>query len=315
MSRFLQVTDELRDLHGELSRLERVIADNPEAESLTIDLQSLSKRQRRLETEFSQLAAKGAIDVVRYRLVPTAEDRVPLRAMTRALDRFQATVSTIFAAKKKMESRGQRARLSQEVNAASGFDFGYSFAGSLGIVLTLPQDRVLFGDSALDEAMAAFFSGASATSREEVIAIAHEHGVSSVRRLYEWSAAHADFSMAADINWLRSSETRKRLQVAPPSLRKLKAIIEETSETTDEPLTLVARLPGLDTENRTFHMVASDERDIEGRWSEHFSYDPSYVLDMPYEADLVKRTKVHFAFDKEETEWLLVALRRPQSDL
>src|SRR5262249_11755743 len=101
-------------------------------------------------------------------------------------------------------------------------------------------------------------------------------------------------------------------QVAPHSLRNLKGIIEETSETTDEPLTLVARLPGLDTENRTFHLVADDQQDIEGRWSERFSYDPSYVLDMLYEADLIKRTKVHFAFEKEETEWLLERLQRSE---
>ena len=166
---------------------------------------------------------------------------------------------------------------------------------------------MLIDNSDLDYAIAAFFNAADSGTREEIVEFARKYGVSSVRRLYEWSSAHADFDLAADINFTRGSSSRTRLQVAPRALRRLKLMIEETSETTDHPQVAIGRLAGLDTDKRSFHLVVGGD-DIEGIWADTFVYNSSYLLDQTYMAGLTKRVKVHYALEKEEIIWLLKSL-------
>lgn len=306
MSRLFEVRDELRDLNAELARLERAVAADPDEDVLELDVASLSKRKRRLEEEFRTLAGSLGLDAVRYRLIPEGTDSVPLRALTKALDRFQEAITTFYDAK--VSGIKQRGKIGPDARLGSSFDFAYSFSGSLGVVLTVPQERVLF-DSALDKSITDFFAATQANTREQVVAIAHEYGVPAVRRLYEWSAAHADFGMSVDINWLRSKESVGRVEAAPEMLRHLKEIIAETSEVTDTPHRVIGMLHGLDTARREFHLRVVDA-DIQGVWSAHFTYLKEFALDEVYEAELIESKKVHFAIEREETKWFLLSLKK-----
>lgn len=306
MSKLLQLTDELRDVHAEIARLESVISRYPESRALQIDFQSLSKKRRYLEAEFNSLADRQDLDVMRYRLMPQSGQSVPLRALAQVLGGFQSAISTIYDAVK--SGPKQRAKLSADVYAESEFAFGYTFSGSLGIVLTVPNTRMLIDRSELDMAVAAFFEATESSSREEIVEFAKKYGVASVRRIYDWSAAHSDFDIAADINVVRGASTRSRLQVAPRTLRQLKQMIEETSDLADDPHEIVGRLAGLDVDKRTFHLVAPGGDDVEGRWSSDYVHNHKHLLDLSYAAKLTKRTKIHYALEKEETVWLLDAL-------
>lgn len=306
MSKLIHLADQLRDIHAEIARLESVVARHPASKSLQIDFQSMSKRRQNLEAEFGALADRQDLDVMRYRFLPESSSAIPLRALTKALDRFQLAVSTIYDAVKTGPKR--RPKLSAETFSESGFDFGYTFSGSLGVVLTVPNERMLLDRSKFDMAVEAFFSAAESTSRKEVIAFAKAYGVASVRRVYEWSAAHADFDIAADIHVTRGELSRSRMQVAPKALRHLKQIIEETSDLNDEPHEITGRLAGLDVDKKTFHLVALGGDDIEGKWSGGYTHDSAHVLDAIYVAALVKRTKVHYALEREEVDWLLGSL-------
>lgn len=306
MTRLFDVTDELRDVNAALARLEKVVGENPEEEVLLLDVGSLTKRKIKLEEEFRELAHSVGLDAFRYRLIPNNAGSVALRAMTKALDRFQEAITTFYDAR--INGPKMRSRFSAEIRELSSFDFAYSYAGSLGLVLTMPRERVLF-DSDLDQSVADFFSATQATSRDEVMVFAHQYGAPAVRRLYEWSAVHADFDLSVDINWLRGREAMKRVEAAPDALRRLKGIIEETSEETEERLTIAGMLHGLDDDDRTFHLTVLTG-DIKGEWARQFSYSPAFALSQIYEADLIKRTKVHYSIDREETRWYLVALRK-----
>ncbi len=303
MSMLLQLADQLRDVHAEISRIERVVATHQGSKALLIDFQSMDKRRRLLETEFNVLANNLELDVMRYRLLPESGRPISLRAVTRVLDRFQTAVSTVYDAIK--FGPKQKVKLSAEVLAESGLDFGYTYSGSLGVVLTVPNERMLIDRSKFDMAVVAFFEIAEAATRAEVIEFARKYGIASVRRIYDWSSAHADFNIAADINLMRSSASRERLQVAPSELRKLKGIIEETNDLEDEIHSMNARLAGLDVDKQTFHLVVDGGGDIEGKWADTFALDASHVLDKMYAAELVKRTKVYYALEREETDWLL----------
>lgn len=67
MSRLLDIFSELRETQSELSRIEQVIAQHPEFESLSLDLFSLEKRQRNLEAELRLVADQQQIESTTWR--------------------------------------------------------------------------------------------------------------------------------------------------------------------------------------------------------------------------------------------------------
>lgn len=307
MSRLLDVFDELRETQAELGRLEGVVAAHPEYESLVLDLMSIQKRQSLLQAEFQKLANEKHVDIVSYRIIPNSSARVPLRAMTATLDRFQAAISTVYDAVKNGVKK--RAKLSAEAASQSGFDFAYTFSGSLGVVLTVPNERLLFGESELDRAVEMFFSAAHATNREAIIEFARVAGISSVRRLYEWSKAHSTYDTSADIQLRRDVEIRRELAIETPDLALLQGIIEETSDVEEEDVVVSGNLVGLDTDLETFHVVVPQADDIQGGWAPEFHYALDIQLNARYQAFLTKKKITYYAYDKEETRWFLRGLR------
>jgi hypothetical protein len=308
MSRILDLFSEMREIEAELRRLEEAVAQHPQYESLTLDLLSLQKRQNQLRQEFEEVTNEQQVDVVNHLLQPGSHAKVSLRALTSTLDRFQAAISTTLDAVK--NGIKQRGRLAPGIAELSSFDFGYSFDGSVGIVLTIPNDRLLFGESDLDRAIELFFAAAKAESREQLLEFAKAAGIPAVRRLYEWSQAHTTNNVSADIQWRRKDAIRSRVTVEPPTLERLEEIIEETSDVSTEAVTVVGKLVGLDTALKTFHLESPGSEDVKGGWAEAFVYSRNFALDEIYKAELVKRSIVYYAYEREDTHWELVRLER-----
>lgn len=307
MSRLSDIIDELRETSAEIARLETVIADNPQFESLQIDLMSIQKRQRRLEEEFRVITNEKQIDVVNYRLIPAAEARVPVLSLTSALETFQWVVSTIFDALKNGPKK--RGRLDPAAAELSTFDFGYAGSGSLSVVLTIPNDRLIVGETLLDRSIAIFFEAANAENREQILELGRIAGVPSVRRLYEWSGSLVGHGVDAEIQWRRRDTIRSRFQVESPKLTRLREIIEETSETEETRVEVTGFLVGLDVDFQTFHIKITDAEDVQGKWSAEFVYNPDFVLQRRYHANLIKKSRTFYAYEKEETTWELMRLR------
>lgn len=308
MSRVLDLFSEMREIEAELRRLEETVAAHPQYESLALDLMSMQKRQSRLQEEFEKITNEKQIDVVNYRLQPGSDERVSLRALTSTLDRFQAAISTTFDAVK--NGIKQRGRLAPGITEQTSFDFGYSFSGSVGIVLTIPNDRLLLGESDLDMAVELFFAAARAQTREEILKFARSAGIPAVRRLYEWSEAHTFNGVSADVQWRRKDEIRARVTVEPATLKRLEEVIQETSDTTTEAVTVVGKLVGLDTALKSFHLEIPKTEDVRGDWSAEFVYSQDLALDEIYEASLLRNSIVYYAYDREDIKWELVSLQR-----
>lgn len=306
MSRIAEILDDLRENGAAIARLEANIAKNPDAKGLTLALDSLLKRRGLLEEQFEETTESNFVDIVNYRIIPENLERLPLRAVTGALDRFQAAISTIFDARKSGPKK--RARLSADVVAQTGFDFGYTYAGSLGVVLSIPNERLLIGESDLDAAVEMFFSATKSKNREEIIQFAEEAGIPSVRRLYEWSIAHSNYGLSASVEWRRKDEIRSHFEIEPTALIKLQEVIEETSEIDEDVVEITGILVGLDTTLKTFHLVVPDADDIKGYWSEEYAYSPNHVLNARYVVNMAKRSVVYYAYEKEEVSWSLISL-------
>ena len=87
-------------------------------------------------------------------------------AITKSLATFQELVTAIFDAFK--TSPKLRAKISAEIVAQSTLNFGYAYPGSLGFVLTMPNDRLLIGESELDRAFQTIFAMTKAEQSAEV---------------------------------------------------------------------------------------------------------------------------------------------------
>lgn len=306
MSRITEIIADLRENSAAIERLEGNIGKNPDAKGLTITMGSLLKRRSVLEGQFEEVTNRDFVDIVNYRIIPEDMERLPLRAVTGALDRFQAAVSTIFDALKTGPKK--RTRLSADVLAQTGFDFGYTYAGSLGVVLSIPNERLLLGESDLDVAVEMFFAATKTKSREEIVQFAERAGIPSVRRLYEWSIAHSNYGLSAAIEWRRKDDIRRQFEVEPAALATLQQVIEETSEVDEESVETTGVLVGLDTTLKTFHLLVPDAEDIKGSWSEDYSYSPEHVLNVRYVVKMTKKSVVYYAYEREEVSWSLISL-------
>jgi hypothetical protein len=206
-----------------------------------------------LETAFSQVAKLRHLDVCRYRLIPETGDNYPVLGLTRILGEFQELVTTVFDAIKTKKPK-MRARVAPDMAQLSSFDFGYVTPGSLAVVLTIPNDRLLLVESELDQAISSIFQMVKSTDAREIGAMAELVGVASIKKLYGLAEDHYKYALSADIAWERNTDTRKEVLVQPAEFEQLCARLDEKSEETREPITLTGRLVGLDVVLNIFHM-------------------------------------------------------------
>src|SRR5262249_8454239 len=226
-------------------------------------------RQEQLEKTFWQTAATQQLDVCRYRLIPEAGESYPILGLSKILAQFQQLVTTVFDAIKTKKPKA-RARIAPELVQLSSFEFGYVAPGSLEVVLTIPNDRLLLIESDLDQAMNTVFKMMKVSDAAEVGRLAEIVGVASIKKLYELSEDHFRYALSADIKWKRDTEIRGEILVQPAEFEALCARLAEKSEQTQEPITITGRLVGLDVELGTFHMTFPVGEDIKGRLAEMF---------------------------------------------
>ena len=180
MSVLLDIRDKLRDTHAAVVRMESELSANRDDEGLSLMLESLIQRQESLEAAFLEAACREQIEVCSYQLIREQNQTLPIAALARP-GTFQTWLTTVFDAIK--SGPKEKARPSIEMVQQTTLDFGYVFAGSLGIVFTVPNERLLFGESDLDLAVDAMFKMVHSRKREELVEFAHRFGMSAIGNL------------------------------------------------------------------------------------------------------------------------------------
>ena len=179
MSVLLDLRDRLQETHVAIARVEAAVVQHPDDETLALTIESLRQRHRELDIAFSEAANIEHVDICSYRLIADESDRFSVSAMTTTLSAFQSLVTVVYDALK--TGAKVRARPSAEIVEQSTFDFEYAYPGSLGFVLTMPNERLLIGESDLDQAISWIFKMMKAESTEEVARFARQVGVASIR--------------------------------------------------------------------------------------------------------------------------------------
>ena len=198
-------------------------------------------------------------------------------------------------------------RIGLEANAQTSFGFAYSFSGSVGFVLTLPNDQSTLFDTDLDEAMKVVFSMAKAPKPEQIAEYARKYGPGPIRALFNWANHHADFGMGADIEWRRNDDVRASVLIQYPELRELRDSIALTSDTRSKRIEVAGELVGVDVERRTFHFRVEEEN-----YTGSLSPEIRHAVEVPmrYTAVIDEETITKYSTDEEKTSRILISLRR-----
>lgn len=307
MSEVLNLVDLIRSTQAEIARVESAAATHGMDLGLELALASMQRRLDELEHQFANATAASEIDVCSYRLQNESSRRYPVGAIGRTFVTFQNWFSVLYDVAKRGEPR-KRANLSPESSQESAFDFGYAFAGSLGFVFTLQNEKPLLGDSLLDMAMSALMEFPRAESTAQISELAKKYGLAPVRLAYQWARAHADAGLNVDLKWQRKGEVRLELIAQLPDLKRLADLIASTSEFTVDTFDVYGELVGIDSVSQEFRIVADSKHEIKGRWHSSFVEPKPVTLHTYYTAKVEIHTRVHYATDAEDKTYLLMAL-------
>jgi len=311
MNRLLELRERLRDTSAAIARLERAVLEEPGAPSLMVIAESLRKRQSVLESEYAAEADALGVDICTYRIFGD-NDRQTLRALVQTLGDFQSLVSTVYDAVKSRVPK-IRARMSAEVVAETEFGFGYVSPGSVSVVLTIPNQRLLGIESELDESIAGIARMAKARDSTEVLEFAKKFGAASIRALYTWAHDHDELGLGAEIEWRRNQIIRNQLLTQQPEFRRLHETIARTSDETITDLEIDGTLVGADIPRKTFHMRLDNGEDIRGSFEDAISEKQRAELPKRYKAIIVKREQVKYSTEEHIVSYYLTKLESIES--
>lgn len=308
MNRVSEIQEKLLETNAAMAEVEKAIANDPKSLSLSAMMKSIEKRYQKLESDFMAAVDSLGVDVCAYRIFGE-EERPTLKALSSILGDFQTLVSTVYDAIKTTVPK-VRARISAEVVAETEFRFGYTFPGSVGVVLTIPNQRLLIGESHLDESLQVISKMAKVHDSPEVLEYAKRLGPASVRALYRWAYDHAESGLGVDIEWRRQQVIRTHLFAQQPELERLYQTIGMTSEERISELTVHADLVGVDVARRTFHVKLDTGEDIRGSLAKDINISEKQTVELPkrYKAHIIKTEKIYYSTEEEVTSYNLLNL-------
>jgi hypothetical protein len=309
MNKIIEIQEKILDTNQAIAEIEKAIASDPFSFSLSAMAKSLTKRYQQLEMAFQTEVSVLGVDICTYRIFGEEKERPTIKSLSSVLGDFQTLVSTVYDAIKSEMPRA-RARLSADVTSETEFRFGYTFPGSVGVVLTVPNQRLLFGESKLDESLLTISKMARLQESEDVLAYSKKLGPASVRALYRWAYDHAESGLGVDIEWRREQLVRTRLLAQKPELQKLHQTINRTSEQSIHEMTISAELVGVDVLKRNFHMKLSTGEEIKGSLVKELNIGENQTVELPkfYKAHLQKTEVIHYSTEKEDITYHLLGL-------
>jgi hypothetical protein len=193
-------------------------------------------------------------------------------------------------------------------------NFAYSWDGSVGFTMTVPNDRMIAVSSDMDMAIERAFQVVNAKEASDIAVLAKQIGVASIRSAYVWAKQHAKYRLSAEINWKRGREIRNHTLLDVDQFLRVAELIEQTSETTEASVTLSGVLHGVNDAKGTFQFAPTEGDAIQGYLSQtlvdRLSFSHPFKVPSNVDLSLVKRTKIHFSIEKEEVSWELVEWRQ-----
>lgn len=307
MNALFELQEKIQDTEAAIARAEESFAKNPGSQSAALTFRSILSRKRKLESEFDEIAKRNALDVCSYRMFSESDDQIKVQWFASALFDFQTLFSTVVDGIK--NGPKERARIDPVTAAQTAFDFGYCFSGSAGIVMTMPGELVLLGETDFQKSIATIFEMAEAHTSEQIASFAKRIGIASVRKFYRWTGSHVNGGAGADIQWRKNGNVMLKLFAQVPRLQELRQVIEHSSEQTEDVIELTGELVGLDVDTKKFHMKLPEAGDIKGEVSPIIGTKQTVEVPKRYTIEVLVKKQIHYATEKEDTSYLLLRFK------
>jgi len=290
MSVLTSIQDQLRHVDELIAHFEHAAIEHPRP-SIAANIRALEKERRTLQADFDRVALESEIDVYRYRILD--KDRATLTGLTDAWREFQNLLAVVYESIRRGGPRKKKAKMTAEQAWAEPIElgFGYSFPGSIGVALTLPNRAGLFTDEAIIQSTDAIFDLAEAYGDGDKVArIARLLGPSPVAAMYRWVDTHVEYGFGVGIEWKRTETQTRSLLV---QFEQMRALRERLSVTTIETRTQVTgTLVAVDSDEATFRIRQDDEIEIEGAYHDAITREQAARVPARYNATIIKRTKI-----------------------
>ncbi len=309
MNNVLAVRERLRENTELIAKLERSLVTR-QSNVVAASLRSLYKLNHAYQEEFREAAEIAQVDVVRYRIFD-GNERPTMALIGRALDYFQSLYTVLYAAVSAGKPK-DTAHLDQDAIVGSAFEFAYSYSGSLGFVFTLPNERMLLGETLLDEAMMDLFLIARADQADAIKALSRKFGLAPIRAIYKWLNALADSGVGIDIEWKKDAELKAALVLQPAEVLALRNIIDSTSDLEIDENSFRGKLVAFDTtKRRTFKLeLFAEGTTLRGAIADSASIPETVTIPGSYQAQIKTTSKVRYAIEQPEVTHELISLRK-----
>jgi hypothetical protein len=302
MSRLEDLQRELQRTSAAVVRAERTLAANPNVPSVAATLRTIQKRLENLQEQFFAAAAAEGLDVCGYRV--ELEDRqATISGLTAVLSAFQKVFTSVYDAV--VNGPKLTSKAGAETIAATELSFAYTYPGSVGVMMTLPNDWLIVGETKLDEAMGQTLELLSARDKTKVEAMTEIVGLPAVRLAHVWATENAKAGFGADIKWLRNESVKKEVRLQRQEIAEVASSIKQAAA--KEEIVVSGELEDVAISSHTFQMRLRDKV-IHGEFKDAITALHPAQLPKVYRATLNVMQKIVIEDGKEEITYFLVRL-------
>ena len=293
---------------GVVSRLEARLAEKPADFALRVTLASATKMAQRAEQELYEVASAEQVDICRYRLVQHRVGGFGLTSLSRSLEMFQEAVSYVYAAVGGTGAVKPKGRLTKDDRKESEMLFGYSYAGSLGVVLLAPSERGLF-TTRFDDVVKTIGEVFDLRGPNELRDAARKIGAPAISKLFGWAEANYEAGYDLDLRWTNSNQIEAGRYLEARDFGRLAELISATSDVERVLIRTEGTLVGFDSVYATFHLVEPGGESYKGRLGDGFPTHQDWTVNKRYAAVIQSDVMTRFSTDEQTSRFTLVSLQ------
>jgi hypothetical protein len=303
MSVLVELRDRIQSTNALIMQYEQSVAEvkgQTPPPSLLANVRALEKLKRRLEAEFLEVASELELEVYRYRILNESE-RITLSAISEAWGKFDEFFASVYyALKQSAKTQGKKPAQSETLQLA----YGYSYAGSVGVVVTVPKDVGFYTVSPIEDASEIVFDMVQAKNLDK---IAKDIGPTPVRKLHSWIDVHIRNQAGLGLEWRSREEVKRSVVVEYQSLTKIQTAISDTTATVG--LDVIGELFAVDTETKEFKIRGDGGEEYHGRFESAITEEHAASVPARYNARIIQTTKIIVLGEEPETTLFLESLK------
>lgn len=306
MNNIRDIIELLQDTDSAISRINRALQESPDNEALRINAESIERRRSDLIRRLNYLLHTQHNEFIQYKVEKEVDEFYPAKSIAMSIQTFQELFTAIFDAIK--DRPKQRYRPSAENEEISAFNFAGAYSGSVILAFSVPEERLLVGETDFEISLDYVKRTLSAKSDEELQNLSKKVGIASISKAHAWAVTSTRYGLSTKINWGRSLADLQTFDVSAADASMIMELIENKSDETHENIEVDCVLVGFDAEIPWFHIRTLEyKQEIKG------SVDPrlstSWTTDMSYRADLIRTTRIIYATGEQKVHWTLMDLK------